>query len=300
MEEIELYYAVEELRNYIYRFNFEYKRNDFEVDIKVLASYVQKVCDMKENEILRRMDKTVDVQTLQDSLQFIHKAVHAEDYVSIYDILNGELRTCVFIIGKTLYHNCAEKFCEYFWQKNREALKIRYPEMLALLERADNEDKSIGIRSYGQRGRVVYRRNEDREYDLYSAYIPFETEDYMTEIYGGFEECSRIFMWGCNGGFEIDAILHKSNSEKQRIKVFVTDLTEFKYIMKNMQRSGDLLRPEITWNFCADLKELFRDVELEKREEVYIYVSRYYYGDIKTLKRFIVEHSLKNNLGLDR
>lgn len=296
LDYLELYYAIEEVRNNIYRFNIEYRRTEIETDLSNLLSSIQKICEKKCADIPERYNLNETSNILQNNMNIMKRAVYARDYVSIYDIVNGDIIKSITALSKNLFEKKAEELCDYFWKKNRDALNERYPKILDLLEEIKEGDNGIYVRPYGQKGRVVYRQSANEEVDVFSEYQPFETEYNLSEIYGGFEDCSRIYLWGCNGGFEIDYILHKCNREGQIIRIYVTDLSEFKFIMKNMPRAMNLRRPEIIWNFNVELSDFFRDVLLEEKDETYLYVSRYYNGNKKEIEKFALEHSVKNNM----
>lgn len=294
MNVIKMYCAVDRIRNYIWFFNQQYRRQN-KIDVSYVIADIQEVRRIGEEDILYWEKTEVDFQMLYHQEDKLKKAVQAKDFVFVYDQLNYELRNMTQIIFDVLFAKSSIELGQYFWSENRNALKIRYPEVLKQLEMID--DKKESIRSYGTRGKVVYRTEENREYDLYSAYNPIESGLLMAE---GIDLCkyNKLYVWGFNGGFEIDGISYSLDGNRMDFEVFITDLSEFRQILLSTPRKCLLLNPDVKWHFNAGIMEFVNGIDLQKKESSYIYSAKSQGNDVNLLKEFICKYSLNSNIGV--
>lgn len=291
---IKVYRAVEQIRNFIWFYNKKYFRKDIEGSEQKLISYLQSFYEIVINDYQYWKKMGVDLNVLSEIIKKLEAAVKFKDFVFIYDCLNIDIGRMIFEILNILFYNKKEELCKWFWKENSEALKQRYLSILKQLETIVQND-SVYVRDYGIRGRVVYREDNGREYDLYGAYNPVETGLQMVQkLY--LENYDYIYIWKFSGGFEVKSIL--DIKEKIKIDIYVPDLYEFKVIMKNTLRKGILLDQRLNWVFEQNLRNFLHSIDLRKRDKIFIYVSGCSNEEYATLNKFIIKNDLDSNLKL--
>ncbi len=301
MDAVELYCAVEKIRVFTFSFNLQYKRQNVELEMDRLLPYIQEVYRIGMLDELYWKNTNVDFHELIRQKEELKSAIFSEDYVYVYDKLNYELWSSIKAILKVLLKKNYSDLSNFFWNWNRDALKIRYPEILMQMEMISEEKRYKYIRDYGLRGRVVYNIDADREYDLYSAYNPSEIASRIVET-SYFEKCNKIYMWGYSGGFEVDGIMNavEFKNKDLGIEIYVTDLNKFRQILNNTKRREALLHSHIDWRFNLNVRNFISDFSLNLKEESYIYlcdyVSEYNYKEMKLLKNFIQKYAINSNI----
>ena len=290
-----MFWNVKKAFDYINSVDLFYKMG-YVTDISLLISYIKDIGDLGETDIHYWKNsnvRLVEIRRLEDELR---NAGLANDFVSIYDIVNFELKRKLINISEVLFQVNGTELKKYFWNINQEALKIRYPNILVAMENIQLEEENKYSRPYGIRGKVVYKKNKDVEYDLYSGFNPIGLGIKMVEMID-INPYQNIYVWGCNGGYEINGLSIVSNEQKVGIEVYVTDLREFKEILSNTPRRGILLQSNIEYKFDIGLKEFLERVDLQKREETYIYVCESCKENLTILKKFVHDNFLNSNIG---
>lgn len=295
MDVIKMYRAVEQMRDYIWIFNLNYGRQDLYIYACILP-FVNEICDIGLSDTLYWENSGIDFKVLYNQMDDIKRAVDDMDIVYIYDKINCEIRWFVKAVFEVLFEKSANELRCLFWSENKEALQQRYPEILKKIEEFDNEGNKLCIRDYGLRGNVIYRKKNNIEYDLYTAYSPGEVGAY-TMLNSELKRYNKIYMWGFNGGYEVSGGCFVSRDKKIELEIYVTDLIEFKHILLNIPRKGMLLNPDVKWEFNICIEDFLKNIDLQKKKESFIYVTECVDDSLIALEKFIRKHSLNSNLG---
>ena len=218
----------------------------------------------------------------------ICKAEEVKDFVSVYDIINSKLWKEVEKALEILLLENIDELKEYFWHSNIEFLKVRYPMISQYIGDVRPEDDMDSCRSYGIRGRVICRV----ERDLYSGYNPIEMGIKMAESMNLNRYC-KIYMWGYNGGFELNGIEVIGRTD---VEVYITDLAELKQILLNTTRGGVIEPSHIQYKFDISVKEFMKKIDLGNKEEMFIYICEPENNSVAELKQFIVDNSIHSNI----
>lgn len=288
-----MYNTTHKIRQIIHLFNEKYWLQNAGVDTELLLIHIQAMCRIRAENPAYWEGVELDFQRAYALMEEIQSAVESEDFVQVYDIFNFELWQIVRRILEVLFSKNAELLRDYFVKENRAALQERFPEMLKQIDRLDEKSPCEYVRPYGLRGRVIYRKEGNMELDLYSAYNMSGLKRLKGVDYGKY---SRIYLWGCNGGTEINEITATSHFEHMELEVFVTDLYELKRILSNTYRRGMLLNPRINWNFNVREEDLIKGFDMQKKEVSYIYVCDSA-KELSLLKEFICTNTLSSNIG---
>lgn len=295
MDVIKMYRAVDQMRDYIWIFNLNYGKQNLKIYACMLP-FVNEICEIGLSDTLYWKNTEVDFRVVYDQIDNMKKAVEDEDIVYIYDKLNFEIRWFIKSIFEVLFKKSAKELRSLFWSENREALQKRYPEILKKIEEFNNEENESCIRDYGLRGNVIFRKNSNVEYDLYSTYSPGEVGVY-TMINSDLKKYNKIYIWGFNGGYEISGGLFCFEDKRVEVEIYVTNLIEFKHILLNVPRKGMLLNPDVKWKFNICIEDFLKNIDLQKKQESYIYVTEYVDDGLTILKKFIYKYSLNSNIG---
>lgn len=293
MDVIKIYDAVEKLRAYIGLFNEHYMRQTAVMNDTLLSSYVKRLCDIGMSDAVYWDNSGIDFRTMYGQVKEIERAETQKDFVYIYDKINYELWEMVKNICEILFGQYADTLKSYIWEINQEALKIRFPEIWKQLEAITEKELCKCVRSYGLRGKVVYRENAGEEFDLYSGY----NSDGLKIIRAiDYERYSKICVWGCNGGFEASEMVRLLEFADLEIEIYVTDLNEFKQVLLNTRRKRMLLNDLIHWKFNFREEDFISSFDMDKRDKAYIYVCKCGKNSAM-LKEFIHKNSLNSNVG---
>ncbi len=295
MDVIKIYDAVEKLRTYIYLFNEHYMRQRAEMTMNgsLLSSYVKRLCDMGMSDAAYWDNVGIDFRTMYGQVEELERAETQKDFVYIYDKTNYEIWEIVKNICEVLFGQYADTLKSYIWENNQEALKIRFPEVWKQLKAIPEKESCQCVRSYGLRGKVVYRKNAGEEFDLYSGYNLAGLKIIRAIDY---ERYNKICVWGCNGGFESREMALLLEFANLDIEIYVTDLNEFKQVLLNTRRKGVLLDDLIHWKFNFREEDFINSFDMDKRDKTYIYVCKCG-GNSAMLKEFIHKNSLNSNVG---
>lgn len=297
---IKIYFMAENamsLRGWIYWFDLEYRKYHMGVESELeqmLLSFREAFEDKCVSVFCSEFgEQYFDI--IQYNLDAVDYAAKSRDYTTVYDILNGAILPNIIKLLCQIFQQYKDEISKHFWSENKAALEERYPEVKEKIEHL-SEDERIGVREYGSRGKVVYKKNGEMEYDLYSAYHPIDAGERMTEMIFAVRYC-KIYMWGCNGGFEVNGFIHDFSCENVVVEIYVKDLCEFACILRNTKRKGAILNSKIHWHFETGLKEFLRDFLTDKEKEMnYLYVSGFCDEDRRTIKEFVVNHSINSNV----
>lgn len=289
-----MYNITHKIRQVIHVFNENYWIQNVAIDIDYLSSNIEKMCNIGMADVVYWEGKKIDFQMAYSLMKEIESAVEERDFVRIYDMLNFELWQMIKRVFEVLFDKNAELLGDYFAKENYAALQKRFPEILKEIDRLEEKKQYKCVRSYGLRGKVIYRKSGNLEFDLYSAYNMMGLKKFRGI---NFEKYSKIYIWGCNGGTEIDEITTARYFEHMELEIFVTNLYELKQILANYYRKGALLAPQIEWKFNAKEKDLIKDFDMQKKEASYIYICDPT-EKLSLLKEFICTNALSSNVGV--
>ncbi len=299
MNAVGMFDVLDSIRYMIFALNLQYKSGYTEFDLMDLSEKVKQICKIGMSDVSYWKNTKVDFQKINEYCHIIELKLAEGDVICVYDMVNYELWNAVRDILEVLFTRSADELKKAFWEENQEGLKRRYPEISERIEGSCESRKDIGIRSYGLRGKVVYRKEKTMEYDLFSTYNPYEfamCAIIATEVL----KYDNIYIWGSSSGFEIDGILFACEFDFKNIEIFITDLDEFKHVLQNTRRKGDILRQNIEWKFDATIDMLINSINLREKNNSYIYVNTFCdESDIKEtakLREFINENSVRSNL----
>lgn len=288
-----MYNATDQIRRIIYMYNFGYMMQKNIIDANILMPSIQEMCRIGMQDMAYWENAEIDFVKAYKQMENVLKAEKRKDVVGIYDRLNYEIWGIVRQVLEVLFHKDSNILSNYFWEENREALKIRFPEILKQIGAMPKNDFCKNVRDYGLRGKVVYREYLDSEIDLYSAYGA-NGFNMMKNI--DYRKYNKIYVWGCNGGAEINEIVLMSEEAGLLSEIYVTDLYEFKQILSNTCRKGVLLDSRIEWKFSAEVNDLVKSFDMLKKEISYIYVCNSA-KNRQIVNDFIYTHSLNSNIG---
>ena len=297
MDVIRMYNALDQMRDYIWIFNLNYMKQKIDIYGSFIP-FAAEIYSAGTSDLLYWKDSEIDFEKLCDYMEDIQKAIEAKDIVYIYDKLNYEIRYYINDFFKILFVKDSELLGKWFWEENRKALKERYPKIVELLDKGCNYNvkNEQYVRDYGFRGKVIYRKSNDIEYDLYSAYNPGES-GICTAQGIGLSQYRTIYVWGFNGAYEISGSKFCFGEGNTDIKVFIKDSNEFKQILLHTLRKGFLLNPDVHLFFDSTVTHFLNSIALEKKEESYVYVTEYSGKDMVLLKEFIDVNHLNSNIG---
>lgn len=299
--DIKIYFIADNvmsIRSWIYCYNLEYRKYQMgvESELEEMLLSFREVFEGKYESVFCLQFGKQYFETIQCDIDAVDKVAKAKDYTAAYDILNGTILLNTIKLLSLIFQQYRDGISKIFWKDNKAALEERYPGVVEKIEQL-SKDESIGVREYGSRGKVVYKKNDEMEYDLYSAYQPFDVGERMTEMLLT-EDYYKIYMWGCNGGFELNGFMHEFWYENSIIEIYINDLREFACILRNTKRKGAILNSRIHWHFGTGVKDFLRDFLTDKeREKNYLYVSRFCDEDRKTITEFVVNYSINSNVG---
>lgn len=296
MDAVEMYCATNWVRDYTMLYNWRIGRQDFRLFEELLIPNIKKMYDIGVTDSSYWTDTDVDFKMLYTIKTDLERTIEEKDFVALYDLLNLKIWKIIQSIFNVLNSKSNRELKDFFWKENKGALKIRYPELLKQIEMIDEREADRFIRSYGTRGRVLYRSNENWEYDLYSAYSPIELGMQLIRTID-FEKCHKLYMWGVNGGFEVSGIKTKFVNSKVNIEIYIYDLIEFKRVLTNTLRRDLLLDSGVSWKYAIGVKDLLDNIDLEQRDRVYIYMTDFCREESVKLEKFIREHSINSNRG---
>ncbi len=279
--------------NQINLFNLRYAKQQI-IYTDALTEHIKKLYESGMSDTLYWRHTNVNFPLFCKLAENIQEKEREKDFVSVYDIVNFELWKEIKYVAGVFFDRNIEELTAYFWNINSETLKQDYPMIVQHMENIQIEDVNESSRSYGIRGRVVYRKKTDIEYDLYSGYNPVELGIRTEEIFD-LKKYSKIYMWGYNGGFELNGIYITECVAD--IEVYVTDLKEFKLILSNTLRMGVILPANIEYRFNVELKEFIENFNLCDKENSFIYVCEDY-GDNLMLRQFIEDNHINSNIGV--
>lgn len=293
----EIYLAVERMRIGIKTFNLMYKKCQEEAESELTPIIIQ-LCELCETGCRRAVGLKSGEQyfeAIQCGIHAVGEAAKEMDITTVYDILNARVLPGVIRLLVQVFQQYGDEIGEQFWENNRMALGVRYPEVAEKIERLPQKE-GIDVRPYGLRGRVIYSKKDDLEFDLYSAYDPFETGETMTGMFLT-KQYDRIYVWGCNGGYEIDGLAHNLFDDVV-VEVYIEDLWEFMCILKNTARNGVILQSNIHWHFEVGVQDFLQHVSAGTgKEKKYLYVSRFCDKDIELIAEFVINHWVDSNIG---
>lgn len=295
MDVVQMFWNVKRAFDYVNGVDLLYKLGQM-TNNHLYTSCIKEVCDLGETDLCYWKKKHVNFSELRRLEGELVKAELAKDFVSIYDIMNFEVQRYLIDISDVLFQVNGTELREHFWKINQEALRIRYPNILEEMETIQLEEDSYYTRPYGTRGKVVCKRYKDFKFDLYSGYNPTRLAIQMLEK-ENIKAYRNLHVWGCNGGYEINGFAVISDGLGIKIKVYVTDLGEFKKILSNTPRRGVMLHSNIEYEFHVGLKEFIEKFDLQKKEDNYIYVCESGGEDLTVLKHFIHNNFLNSNIG---
>ena len=292
---IRMYNAADYMREYIWSFNLIYERQ-YNDKWKYLLPAMDELGAAGESDKAYWEDTKIDFCFWKNQVNDIEKALAMGDIVYIYDKLNFEIRWFIKCVLDVMFEKNFIDLQKWFWNENREAMKKRYPEVLEQIEKLDSKKNEQYIRDYGLRGKVIYRKHNNLEYDLYSGYSPVEVGNrIMRET--EFKRYNYIYIWGFNGGYEIaggDFCFERT----KKFEVYITDLFEFKQIIFNTMRKGILLDPNINWIFNKGLRDFFNSINKLNREETYIYVTENCLEkELISIRKYVETNSINCNIG---
>lgn len=291
---IKVYRVVEQIRNFIWFYNIKYFRKDIEGSEQKLIPYLQNLYEVVKNDYVYWKTNGIDLNIICEIIHNLGVAVESEDFVSIYDCLNYDICKIIFEILNVLFDNKQEELREWFWKENSDALKQRYSSILKQMEAIVQDDIAY-VRDYGMRGRVVYRADNGREFDLYGSYNPVEMGFQMVQTLF-LEKYENFYIWKFSGGFEVKAILDLKAKENCEIEIYVPDLYEFKNIMNSTIRKGILLDKRLKWVFKKNIQNFMKSIDLQKKDKVFIYISGCSNEECNILNQFIIKNELNTNL----
>lgn len=297
----EIYFATENamrIRYWIYSFNLEYSKYQMgvESELEQMLLPFRVLFEDRYEPIFHLQFGEQYFETIQCDIDAVDKVAKVKDYTAAYDILNGTILPNIIKLLSLIFQKYWDEMSKYFWGNNKAALEERYPGVAEKIEQL-SEDEKIGVREYGSRGKVVYQRNGEVEYDLYSAYHPIDVGKRMTEMFLAEKYC-KIYMWGCNGGYEVNGFVENLSDRSASIEIYIKDLWELACVLRNTKRKTVILHSKIHWHFEIGVEEFLREFLADKeREKNYLYVSRFCDEDRKTINEFVVNHSINSNVG---
>lgn len=293
LDSIGMYNVAHKIRQIIHIYNENYWMQTAYIDTNFLVMYMRQIYEIGTEDIAYWGTEEIGFQSIDDLIVELQNADKSMDYVMIYDLLNFELWQMIKRVVEVLFKKNGKELCDYFATENEKAMKKRFPEVLRQIDTFGEGSQCEDVRDYGLRGRVVYRKKGSFEFDLYSAYNMVGLKRMRNIDYA---KDNLIYVWGCNGGFEINEIAIINTIDDIRLEINVTDLNEFSQILRNTYRGDALLNPRINWRFDLTEEELIKNFDLKNREKSYIYVCD---GAENTnlLKEFICANELDSNIG---
>lgn len=297
-----MYCVADELRNIIFYFNLQYKNHILKINTNYLITTITSVYEIAATDELHWKETGINFSILKTIIREIERTLITRDLVCLYDIVNYKLWAIIKKIFEYLFEKYNEELQSYFWEENKEALRKRYPDLLEYLDHFNEYETDEGVRLYGLRGRVIYRKNNTMERDLYSSYNPIEicTKVISKEI----NECfDKIYVWGFNG-FEVDGLFNVANNgvkyKDTTIEVIITNLKECKQILKNTRRKNWLLNDKITWRYNVKIEEVLKEIEeiLDDKVTIYFYINEISGDDYEKMKIFLKKRMIRSNLQL--
>lgn len=297
MNEIEMFNVVEQMRTCVFLFNIKYQRQEISIPHEAV-SLLRDIYQIGISDKDYWNNTGVKLEIIDELAGELEKAILESNWVYVYDKLNSDITYFLKIVFEVLFKKNAVLLETWFWEENRAALRERYPAIEKQLEKmADDYEKDKQfVRSYGLRGRVVYRKNERVEYDLYSSYDPAMVGAQIEQKLG-LENYERLYVWGFNGGYEYTNQYVMQMHRKIPMEIYVANLTEFKRILQHTYRKGFILSPVVEWKFNFTLKEFLNHIDLSKKDDSYIYVTEYSKEELPYIRDFINKNALNSNIG---
>ena len=293
MDVIKVWKMINNVLNYINDFNSGFKEQSM-LDMDLLISYIQNMYEIGMTDAAYWQDTEVDFPIIRECVERVHKAGISDDYTEIYDIVNYDLSRRIRCVADVIFDKDIVELQTYFWNINKNALKMRYPETLEDIEKIPMEREQQCFRSYGIRGRVVYRTEKENECDLYSGYNPIGLSRRMMEMIN-VRKYKKIYIWGSNTGFEANGIVQPAEG-KIEVTIYIDNLAEFKQVLLNTSRTGVLLYPDIKYRFHMGLRDLIENFDLQKKDDSYIYVCVSGGEDVSILRQFICNNLINSNI----
>ncbi len=291
---INMYCAAEQMRIYICGFNWNYQRQIVEMDQRSVY-YLQQLYEAGISDSEYWIGTGIEFNDLSLLIEKLSRALSEADRIYIYDMLNCNISFFLKEVFDVLFKKSGLELQHWFWKENCNALKKRYPNILEQLEITDSNSGELFVRPYGLRGKVFYRKNEQREYDLYSTYNPADVGVQMAQTIN-FEKYERIYIWGIDEWYKWAGHVFGQIHKSIEISIYVTSLSEFRRFLFNMPAAGFLVHPEVDWKINCEVKEFISNYSVEKNKNSYIYVSECLEDELKMLCEFIKENLLDSNI----
>ncbi len=285
------------MRNYICEFNQCYEMQGIGWDASYLLLHLDKIYTIGISDIAYWEDTNVDFRIIRELMVDLEPAFGANDLVYLYDKLNYEIWKEIRKILEVLFKKNDIELKSFFWSENEKALKMRYPQVLEKFELLDEVGQGGYVRQYGLRGKVVYRKTINGEYDLFSGYAPFAMGRKVRDNFN-LDKYNRLYIWEFDGAFEIDEIMHAADDEglDTKIVIAVTDINEFRHILLNTKRNSMILHPNVEFVFDIRILEFLKKIDLNRRDNVYVlYIGRNE-KEIQILEDFMKENCINSNI----
>lgn len=294
---IEMFNVAEQMRTCVFLFNTKYHRqeiNHSQEAVSLLRDIYQ--IGMSDKDYWNNTG--IKLEIIDELAVELARAILEKNWVYVYDKLNVDVTHLLIAIFETLFTKSAVLLENWIWEENRAALRERYPAIEKQLEKMidDYEKDKPFIRSYGLRGKVVCRKKERMEYDLFSSYDPAMV-GMQIEQKLELENYDKLYVWGFNGGFELTNPYVMHRHEETPMEIYVGDLTEFKRILRHSYRKGFILSPVVEWKFNYTLRDFFNHIDLAQKDNSYIYLTEYSEEELPYIRDFINKNSLKSNIG---
>lgn len=274
-------------------FNMSYQKQEIGITIDSISP-LRDIYQIVVSDIDYWNDTGVVLETIDALTGKLESAILQSDWVYVYDKLNYEVAYLLRAVLKTLFDKSAPVLKNWIWEENKIALRERYPDIYKQLMEVDCNEEKRFVRSYGLRGSVVYRKNEQIEYDLYSSYDP-EAFGALVGQELGLEKFKKWYILGFHGAYDCSGVYWRMR--KVNIEIYVVNIAEFKLILQNTLRKGFLLNPDVEWRFHLKLQDFFNNIDLSAKDDSYIYVTEYAKEELPYIREFIKKNALNSNIG---
>lgn len=297
MNAIEMFNIAEQMRTCVFLFNIKYQRQEMYMPDEAV-SLLWDVYQVGISDKDYWNNTGISLEIIDELAGELARAIKERNWVFVYDKLNFEVTYLLKAIFEVLFTKSDVLLENWIWEENRAALRERYPIIEKQLEKmaGDFEEDKQFIRSYGLRGKVICRKKEGMEYDLYSSYDP-AMAGMQIEQKLGLENYKKLYVWGFNGGFEFTNPYVMQKHEEMPMEIYVGDMTEFKRILQYTYRKGFILSPVVEWKFNFSLRDFFNNIDLGQKDISYIYVTEYSREELPYIRDFINTNSLSSNIG---